>query len=391
MIDPLRLLLARDGGAPPAIERWDASAWEAVHRAVIAWDAAPLAASAVRATGLVKHVPPAIFEEWRRDHTNTTAMNMRLAFESQALVKALRAIGVGAAPLKGTALFQLNVYRDPGARPTSDVDLIIAKDGAERATRALIDRGYSQASAGGPKHLPPFVRDGLLVEVHEHAFWSLTTGRRVGLSEMLDPKGDPAFGPLVAHLLHHAFESSVTQPFLVVKTLADLAEARAFAEQNTASSGGIDAITDAARLYGLGPRLGALAGLYERVTGRSAPSNWTRDGRAADVDALALRAAPRSRAMSMALRLPDRLRAFARMPAAEVIAQLRYYLLPSAETMRMHYGLAPGSRWVWPLYPLRPLHLLGRSSLDAARLLAGRKGEEPARPESGVDPRRKKA
>ena len=389
VIEPLRLLLARDAATPPAIERWDAGAWEAVHAAVLAWDAAALAASAMRATGLAKHVPAAIFDEWRRDHTATTAMNMRLAFEADAIVAALASRGIGAAPLKGTALFRLGVYRDPGARPTSDVDLIIEEDNGPAVTRALIERGYAQASAGGPKHLPPFVRDGLLVEVHEHAFWSLADGRRTRLADMRDPSGEPAIGPLVAHLLHHAFESSVTMPFLVAKTLVDLAEARAFAERKSASI--VDEIATSARTYGLGRRLSALAGLLEKVTERPAPAAWTRDARPGDVDALVARAAPRSHALSMALRLPDRLRAFARMPRREVAAQLRYYLVPPLETMRMHYGLAPGSPWVWPLYPLRPLQLLARSSLDLARLLAARGRSEDGPATSEVDPRRKKA
>ncbi|MFO0586343.1 MAG: nucleotidyltransferase family protein [Polyangiaceae bacterium] len=389
VIEPLRLLLARDADAPPAIERWDAAAWEAVHRAVSAWDAAALAASAARATGIAKHVPPAIFEAWRRDHTATTAMNMRLAFEADALVAALAARGIGACSLKGTALFRLGVYRDPGSRPTSDVDLIIAEDAGPAATRLLVDRGFSQASAGGPKHLPPFLRDGLLVELHEHAFWSLTDGRRARLADMRDPSGEPAIGPLVAHLLHHAFESSVTMPFLVAKTLVDLAEARAYAARKSAAI--VDEIATCAHTYGLGRRLSALAGLLELVTGRRAPAGWTRDARPGDVEALVERAAPRSHALSMALRLPDRLRAFARMPRREVAAQLRYYLVPPVETMRMHYGLAPGSPWVWPLYPLRPLQLFARSTLDAARLLAARGRSGGGSGTSEVDPRRKKA
>ena len=391
MIDPLRLLLARDVAALPPIEGWDAGAWEAVHQTVLAWDAAPLAGSAVRAAGLAKSVPPAIFAEWRRDHTATTAVNMRLAFEAGALVEALRKRGVRSAPLKGSVLFQRGVYRDPGARPTCDVDLLVAAADSPEVTRALIQRGYTQSRAGGPKHLPPFVRDGLMVEVHEHAFWSLSDGHRVGLPEMLDVHGRPALAPAVAHLLHHLFESSVTTPWLVVKTLADLAEVRAFAQREAGSTEIADEIAACAGRFGLGRRLGALAGMLARVLDRPVPEAWLREARAADVEALFARAAPQARAFETALRLPDRLAGLARMPAAETLARLRHYLVPPADTMRMFYGLGPGSKWVWPLYPLRPIQLLGRSALDAARLLVARRAGPPGSPPGEVDPGRKKA
>ena len=240
----LRVILARDAAAPP-VERWDAAAWDAVHRAVIAWDAAPLAASSMRAAGLAKHVPARIFEGWRRDHTGTTAVNMRLAFEADALVKAIATRGGRAAKLKGTALFELGVYRDPGARPTSDIDLIVAAESAGAAREAIFARGYAQWQGGGPKHWPPFQRDGLLVEVHDHAFWSLADGHRVGLPEMIDVHGKPALAMVVAHLLHHLFESSVTLPWLVVKTLADLAEVRALVHARAHGAGRVRADIDA--------------------------------------------------------------------------------------------------------------------------------------------------
>ena len=391
MIEPLRLILARDVAALPPIEGWDAGAWEAVHQTVLAWDAAPLAASAARATGIAKSVPPAIFEAWRRDHTATTAVNMRLAFEARALVEALREAGVRATPLKGTALFQIGAYRDPGARPTTDVDLLVAQEDSPAATRALVGRGYVQSLAGGPKHLPPFVRAGLLVEVHEHAFWSLADGHRVGLPEMLDVHLGPALGPTVAHLIHHLFESSVTTPWLVVKTLADLAEVRAFALKDAGSASIAGEIAACASRFGLGRRLGALAGLLARVLDRPVPDAWLRGVRQGDVERLLRRAAPQTKAFETGLRLPDRLAGLARMPAAETVARLRHYLLPPADTMRMFYGLPAGSKWVWPLYPLRPVQLLGRSALDAARLLVARKAGPPGPAPTRVDPGGKKA
>lgn len=373
-LDLLRLILARDAAAPPAADRWDAAAWDAVHRATVAWDAAPLALAAVRTARLGAHVPPRILDEWRRDHTATTAVNLRLAFEAEALVGALASRGAAALPLKGTALFQLGVWRDPGARPTCDVDLLIRPEDGPIVDRAIVDRGYVRTRAGGSKHWPPYVRDGLVVEVHEHAFWSLADGHRVRLAEMIGADGRPALAMVVAHLVHHLFESSVTVPWLAVKTLADLAEVRAFVEARAASEPALaEEIAAAVRRLGLGRRLGTLAGLLARVIERPVPAAWTAEARPSDVEALLRRCAPESGARVEALRILDRTAAFSRMPLREKVALLRHHLLPPAEAMRATYGLPPGSPWVWPLYPLRPLHLAGRSALDAARLLMPKK------------------
>lgn len=369
-IDALRVILARDTASPPPLERWDAAAWEAVQRAITAWDAQPLAHGAVRATRLSQHVPAGILAAWRKDHTDTTAVNLRLAFEANALVAALAEQGVRAAPLKGTALFELGVWRDPGARPTSDVDLLIDPAGAAIVRQTLKERGYRQTLAGGPKHWPPLLRDGLMVEIHEHAFWSLADGHRVRIGEMVDAAGKPTLDGTVAHLLHHLFESSVTTPWLVVKTLADLAEVLAFGDRTGPAAA--EEVGEAARRFGLERRLGALAGLLERALERGVPATWTREQRDRDVDALLRRCEPRARAVEQALRLPDRAAAFVRMPAAEKAALLRHHLAPDPEALAAMYGLPAGSRWVWPLYAVRPLHLAARGALDAVRLLGGK-------------------
>ena len=179
----------------------------------------------------------------------------------------------------------------------------------------------------------------------------------------------PALAATVAHLVHHLFESSVTTPWLAVKTLADLAEVLAFVEAHPDGAAMAREIADAARRFGLERRLGALAGLLERALDRPAPRAWTEAAGPRDVDDLLRRCAPESGPHVEARRLADRAGAFARMPRGEKVAFLRHHLLPPPEAMRATYGLPAGSPWVWPLYPLRPLHLLARSALDAARLL----------------------
>ncbi|MBK8252454.1 MAG: nucleotidyltransferase family protein [Polyangiaceae bacterium] len=366
-IDLLRLLCARDAAVVPNVDAYGAPEWVVVQQAVTAWDAAPMVYTSLRETGLLAKAPRELAEAMKRDHAASTAANLRLSFEADELVSGLEKTGVKAVLLKGTALFSLGVWRDPGARPTCDIDLLISKNDASNVDRFLRTQGFEQARSGGVKHLPPYGRNGVVVEVHTHAFWSLSDGHRVVLDEMVDGSGRPYLGGVVAHLVHHLFESSVTTPWLVAKTLADLAEVYSLA----LAGGGETANEIAAkvRFFGLTARFEALVGLLERVTRKSLFDVWKRSPNPREVDWLCERAAARSSTRTEALRVLDRSAALWRMPLREKQATLAHYFLPNTEEMRSLYGLPANSPWVWPLYAVRPIHLVGQSALDAARLI----------------------
>ena len=102
------------------------------------------------------------------DYIRTLARNMQLLHETRAVLDELRAKGIEALPLKGMALFLGGVPRDLGARPTSDIDILTwPRDRAGVVVAPRGFRGYHQLPTGGAKHLPPFVRGGFAVEVHE--------------------------------------------------------------------------------------------------------------------------------------------------------------------------------------------------------------------------------
>lgn len=354
--------------------RWSAERWRAFGDAVAAWDAEPLAFAAMRRAQILPHVPADLALRWRRAHAGATATSMHLAHEASEIVRALARVGVPSAPLKGVALFLLGAHRDPGSRSTCDIDLVVRPEDRVAVTRVLLGRGYVATRAGGPKHWPPFVRDRLVVEVHPHAFWSLADGHRVGVEEVVDGAGRPKLGVVAAHLLHHLFESSVTTPWLVVKTLADLSEIQAFCEHFPGRGAEVEATCAA---FGVRDRLATLAGWLDRITGSSQPLGWARGSRADRIDWLADRTLPVSGGVLAALRLPDRLAAFGRMPLREKAHLLRHHAAPDPEALGALYGLPAHSPWVWPLYAVRPFHLLGQSLADAAQLASRRIQRRP--------------
>jgi hypothetical protein len=89
----------------------------------------PLLSTTCRAS-----LPPALAAACRHDLVLTAARNLALAAVAEECVAALAAAGVEAALLKGLA-YERTLYPRGGARPTSDVDLLVRK----RDRRAAIE------------------------------------------------------------------------------------------------------------------------------------------------------------------------------------------------------------------------------------------------------------
>lgn len=125
----------------------------------------PLLSLACRAT-----LPTALAEAFRRDHVATAARNLVLAATAEECVAALAAAGVEVAILKGLA-YERTLYPQPGARPTSDVDLLV-RGGDRRAAFDVLDRLGFEPRAAAPGfdepdyHEVAWDRAGVEVDLH---------------------------------------------------------------------------------------------------------------------------------------------------------------------------------------------------------------------------------
>jgi len=93
-------------------------------------------------------LPKTLDDTCRRDHVLTTARNLALADTAEECVTALAGAGVDAALLKGLA-YERTLYHQPGARPTSDIDLLV-RDRDRRAAFAVLDGLGFEPRAAAP-------------------------------------------------------------------------------------------------------------------------------------------------------------------------------------------------------------------------------------------------
>jgi Uncharacterised nucleotidyltransferase len=125
----------------------------------------PLLSMRCRAT-----LPGTLGDTCRRDHVLTAARNLALASVAEECVAALAVAGVEAAILKGLA-YERTLYPQAGARPTSDVDLLV-RDRDRRAAFAVLDGLGFEPRAAAPGfdepdyHEVAWNRGGVEIDLH---------------------------------------------------------------------------------------------------------------------------------------------------------------------------------------------------------------------------------
>ncbi len=90
--------------------------------------------------------------------------NERLLRAADEVIAALVRRQIPVQPLKGLLLLE-RLYRDPGARPMGDIDLLIPPAHIERAHEAMTDLGYVH-DRDAASHHRAYRRHELLLEVH---------------------------------------------------------------------------------------------------------------------------------------------------------------------------------------------------------------------------------
>lgn len=110
-----------------------------------------------------------------RRHQVTVDANRRLVREAGELIGALGAAGIPTVVLKGGALIT-GIYDDPGARPLSDVDVLVPLPYAADAGRVLRGLGFASQGPMTPAalrltHAMPWARpDRASIDLHWHVF-----------------------------------------------------------------------------------------------------------------------------------------------------------------------------------------------------------------------------
>ncbi len=312
--------------------------------------------AAARRRGELDRWSPGFIDELRRVHAKNTTQALRLQHE----IAEIRArLSVPVASLKGAALLESGVTRDPGSRTMLDLDILAHRRDRETVVRELCGLGFTMDGYGGPpKHLPAFRRGPTMLEVHEVAFWS-RAGRRFGYEELVSTEVPLAF--TVVHLVHHALVSSVVSPALVAKTLGDMAQLRT-------------ALADRPRVLRLAAELAADVGIAEGLEAFLAAAAAVSDASPAQqpAAALLLLCEPITEAEATRRYAMFHLEALTSGPGWYRRETLRSLLLPPRSAVEAVYGLRPGSPWAFPAYAVRPLHLGLRGLQALARSRRGK-------------------
>lgn len=160
-------------------------------------------------------VPADILRAFRERYAATAACNMRQMHRLGEVLRVFERRSIPVMPLKGAALLAL-VYRDPGLRPMTDVDLLVRREDLRRAADALREAGLTPIgreedyARRGHHHWIPYVSpDGALaVELH-HDLAPAGRDMRVDVEDLWRRAQPAAMGraavwlPSPAHLLLH--------------------------------------------------------------------------------------------------------------------------------------------------------------------------------------------
>ncbi|MCH7520678.1 MAG: nucleotidyltransferase family protein, partial [Candidatus Marinimicrobia bacterium] len=131
----------------------------------------------LRTEPFVGQVPPEALLKLKGFYLRNVARWLHYRTEWHDLIEALKAEGVPAAVMKGGALVE-RIYKDPGTRPMSDLDLLVPFDRADDAWSVVRSMGYRQTVDEDERRrmievdrqLPMLVHPtkAIVVEIHTH-------------------------------------------------------------------------------------------------------------------------------------------------------------------------------------------------------------------------------
>jgi len=122
-------------------EEWAALVLEAREQRL-----APLLFERLKDPEIRPAVPAGVMEKFERAYYAVLKQNLRLYHEFKTALAAFREAGIPLIVLKGAHLAEA-IYGNPGVRPMTDIDILVAKDDLEKAETVLRGLGF-QASPG---------------------------------------------------------------------------------------------------------------------------------------------------------------------------------------------------------------------------------------------------
>ncbi|MFQ5718367.1 MAG: nucleotidyltransferase family protein [Acidobacteriota bacterium] len=173
--------------------------------------------------------PPGVIEALNTVHRKTLADNLVLVAALHEVSRLLSGHGVDFLVLKGASLLGF-LYRDPGCRPMSDLDLLIRKDDWSRVAAVLGEQGYimptvEQESFYGDIWYHQLVTTPRMPSCHIEFHWNIESSersrvppddlRRRAVPFELDGHtyrrlgNDDLFLHLAVHLAHHFDDPSL--------------------------------------------------------------------------------------------------------------------------------------------------------------------------------------
>ncbi|MCA0172887.1 nucleotidyltransferase family protein [Bacillus sp. RAR_GA_16] len=92
--------------------------------------------------GLINQTPSFFQEYLREAHTQTLFKNIFIKHQTEKIIRALDKMGIEVIPLKGV-FFSESYFGHTGARPTSDIDLLVNRSDIHKATDCIKKLGFS--------------------------------------------------------------------------------------------------------------------------------------------------------------------------------------------------------------------------------------------------------
>ncbi len=119
-----------------------------------------------------QQIPLHYQERLRSGYYASAARNMRFYHQLGEVVKLFNAEGIPVILLKGAHLAKY-VYGNIALRPMVDIDLLVKKGDLAKVQSLLTEDGYKTSEEETwfkteKKHLPPFCKDGFILEVHAY-------------------------------------------------------------------------------------------------------------------------------------------------------------------------------------------------------------------------------